>query len=92
MKCGKCSVDFVWDSENPPGYVCPSCGGTENACMVCEEPCADQFCGPLCEGQWYEDLEKELEKTEDELGQGVKDLGREINRLGEELLGPKPTN
>ena len=60
--------------------------------MVCEEPCAKEFCSELCEGQWYEDLEKELGETENELGPEVQELGREINRLGEELFPRRRPN
>jgi hypothetical protein len=81
MKCNKCDVEFVWDHENPPGYVCPSCGDTKNACALCEEPCSHEFCSSLCESQ-SDDAKEDFnddgfdEPTNEEDCDGRQDQGR----------------
>lgn len=71
---------------SPPGYLCPKCDSIMNACKLCEEPCSGDFCGLLCEEQFYErldktgfwgDLEKELQEFETGVStSSVKPTGR----------------
>jgi hypothetical protein len=56
--------EWVWDVENPPGYVC-ACGEGTGSCENCEEPTHSRFCSGLCESQADDDAEVDYEEASD---------------------------
>lgn len=50
--------DWVFDYENPPGYVCnvADCDDVTGACAMCEGPAHEEFCSELCASQFEDEI------------------------------------